>query len=123
MPAWTSAELAAFGSAEEVRVAARRGDGDLTTPVVVWVVRCGDRLFARSVKGADGAWFRATRERHGGRLEGGGIERDVTFVDADHAVDDDVDAAYGAKYGADNPDVHAINAPGARSTTMELRPG
>lgn len=122
MAAWSSDELDVFGSAEEVRVAARRGDGDLGKPVIVWLVRCGDRLFVRSVKGADGAWFRAARERHEGRLWGGDIEKDVTFVDADQAVDDDVDNAYGVKYGADNPDVHAINAPAARSTTMELLP-
>jgi hypothetical protein len=122
MAAWTSAELDGISADEEVRIAARRGDGELRTPVIVWLVRHGDRLFLRSVKGTDGAWFQATRERHDGRLWAGGVERDVVFVDADSSVDDDVDAAYAAKYGADNPDVHAINAPGARATTMELVP-
>ena len=122
MSAWTSDELAGIGAREEVHIAARRGDGELRKPVIVWAVRSGDRLFVRSVKGADGAWYRATRERHDGRLWAGEVERDVVFVDADHAVDDDVDAAYAAKYGAANPDVHAINAPGARATTMELVP-
>ncbi len=122
MAAWTSDELDGIGSIEEIRIAARRGDGELRKPVIVWAVRCGDRVFVRSVKGTEGAWYQATRERHEGRLWAGEVERDVRFVDADPDVDGEVDAAYVAKYGADNPDVPPINAPGAHATTMELVP-
>ena len=123
MAAWTSDELAGIGSEEEVQIAPRRPDGDLRKPVIVWVVRLGDSLFLRSVKGPDAAWFRATRVRPEGRLWAGGIEKNVRFVDADHGIDDDLDEVYAAKYGgADHPDVRLINSPTARITTMELVP-
>jgi hypothetical protein len=112
-----------IGSEEEVRIAMRQPDGDLRKPVIVWVVRLGDRLYLRSVKGPDGAWFRATRVRPEGRLLASGIEKDIRFVDADHGIDDDLDVAYAAKYGgADHPDVVLINSASARTTTMELVP-
>ena len=60
---------------------------------------------------------------HEGHIQADGVEKDVTFVDADLEVDDEVDAAYRTKYrryGARfvNPMVSAE----ARSTTTRLVP-
>jgi hypothetical protein len=38
------------------------------------------------------------QKKHQGRIRAGGVQQDVTFVDADHNIDDEVDAAYRAKY-------------------------
>ena len=35
--------------------------------------------------------------RQEARIWAGGIEKDVTFVDADHDIDDEIDAAYRTK--------------------------
>ncbi len=121
MDGWTSDELARIGSAEEARIAVRRPDGSLRKPVIVRVVRCGDRLYVRSVYGPDGAWFQATRACPEGRLQTDGLDKDVVFVDADHDIDDEVDAAYGSKYRGEEEDVRLITTPSARSTTMTLR--
>ena len=81
MTTWTSDELSTIGGAEEVQLASLRRDGTRTNPVTIWVVRHGDDLYVRSVKGRTGAWFRGTQERHEGRIWAGGVQKDVTFVE------------------------------------------
>jgi len=123
MSEWTSEDLTRIGNAEEVQVTSRRGDGTLRKPVTIWVVRDGDSLYVRSVKGPTGAWFRGTQERHEGRIRGGGAEQDITFVDADHDIDNQVDAAYRAKYRRYAGSIlNSVLTPQARSTTIQLVP-
>ena len=123
MSEWTSEDLTRIGNAEEVQVTSRRGDGTLRKPVTIWVVRDGDSLYVRSVKGPTGAWFRGTQERHEGRIRGGGAEQDITFVDADHDIGDKVDAAYRAKYRRYAGSIlNSVLTPQARSTTIQLVP-
>ncbi|HEY0936471.1 MAG TPA: DUF2255 family protein [Trebonia sp.] len=99
MTTWTSGELGAIGGADELRIAARRPDGTLRDPVTIWVVRAGDDLYVRAFKGTESPWYRAVLATHDGRVESGGVTRDVTFADeADPDVRDAVDAAYRDKY-------------------------
>ena len=119
---WTQAELDAIGGAEELDVATRRADGSFRPARIVWVVRRGDELFIRSVNGRDADWFRGAQTRRQGHVSAGGIDRDVDFVDADHNLDDDLDAAYRRKYGRfPGPTAH-ITAPAARDTTLRISP-
>jgi hypothetical protein len=123
MTEWTNDELDRIGRAEELKIASLRRDGTLRKPVTVWVVRIGDDLFVRSAYGRGAAWFRGTQDNHQGHIESGGIDKDVTFVDADPAVNDQIDATYRSKYrryGARYVD--PIVAPEARSTTIKLLP-
>lgn len=123
MTAWTSDELTKIGAAEELQLASRRPDGTLRNPVTMWVVRHGDRLYVRSVNGPTGAWFRGTQARHEGHIRAGGVDRDVTFVDADHDVNDQIDAAYRSKYRRYPASIiGAVVSPQARSATIELVP-
>jgi hypothetical protein len=123
MSEWTSDELKRIGNAEEVQITSRRHDGTLRNPVTVWVVRDGDSLYLRSVKGPAGAWFRGAEESHEGRIRAGGVEKDVTFVDAGHDVDDKVDAAYRAKYRRYAGSIlNSVLTPQARSATFNLVP-
>ncbi|HYY82841.1 MAG TPA: DUF2255 family protein [Actinomycetes bacterium] len=123
MTAWTSDELARIGAAEELRLASLRRDGTLRRPVTIWVVRHGDDLYVRSVNGRTGAWFRAAQARHDGHVRAGGVDRDVTFVDADHDVDDQIDAAYRSKYRRYAASIiGSVVSPQARSATIKLVP-
>src|SRR5712691_10762155 len=91
MTEWTEKELSRIGRAEEVDVASLRRDGTVHNRVTIWLVRHDDDLFVRSaVKGRNAAWFRAAQKSHRGRIWAGGIEKDVTFVDADHSIDDEI---------------------------------
>ncbi|TMF12578.1 MAG: DUF2255 family protein [Chloroflexi bacterium] len=123
MSEWTSSELSRIGDAEEIQIAARRRDDTVRKPVTIWVVRDGDSLYVRSVKGPSSAWFRGTQERHEGQIRAGGVDKDVTFVNAEHAIDDKVDAAYRAKYRRYAGSIlNSVLTPQARSTTIKLVP-
>src|SRR5438552_18132306 len=98
MSTWTIVELTKIGNSEELKIASMRRDGTLRAPVTNWVVRDGDDLYVRSVKGRDGPWFRGTQTRRQGHIRAGGIGKDVTFVDADDSSNDRIDAEYRSKY-------------------------
>jgi hypothetical protein len=123
MSDWTKDELTSIGGAEEIQIAPRRPDGTLRKPVTVWVVPAGDSLYSRSVSGPASSWFRGTQERHEGRIRAGGVEKDVTFVKAEHDIDDEVDAAYQAKYRRYAGRIlNSVLTPQARSATIKLVP-
>ena len=124
MTAWTTDELAAIDAADELEIAPLRPDGTQHAPVTIWVVRDGDDLYVRSYRGRDSGWFRDTQASHQGHVRAGGVDKDVTFVDeADPGVNDQIDAAYRAKYrrfGASYVD--PMVADGARAATLKLAP-
>ncbi|MCK9932478.1 DUF2255 family protein [Frankia sp. Mgl5] len=120
MTPWTDQELDRVGRASELRVAGRRPDGTLRGLVTIWSVRVGDSIYVRSVYGPESAWFRGTRTLGEGRIEVGGITKDVTFA-LDPTLDDKVNAAYRAKYGAGGP-VRAITSDPATRTTLRIDP-
>jgi hypothetical protein len=123
MTQWTSDQLDNVGKAEELQIASIRRDGTLRKPVTVWVVRHGDDLYLRSVRGRDAHWFRGTQERHEGRIRAGGVQQDVTFVDGGHDIDAEVDAAYRAKYRRYAGSIlNSVLTPEAKSTTVKLVP-
>jgi hypothetical protein len=121
---WTTDELNRLATADELQIAGRRADGTLRRLVIIWAVVVDDVLYARSVRGPQGAWYRGVEQRHEGRIESGGVERDVVFADvpADDAVQDRIDAAYRAKYPGSPSAVDSIISGIARGTTLRIAP-
>ena len=124
MSEWTSEELSKIETAEELKIASMRRDGTLRKPVTIWVIRHGDRIYVRSVNGADGGWFRGTQTRHLGHIRAGSVTKDVSFVSVDPAdVGEEIDAAYRAKYRRYPAGVvNSVLTPEARAATLELVP-
>jgi hypothetical protein len=123
MTAWKSDELNRIGNAEELQIASLRRDGTLRRPVTIWMVRLGDDLYVRCVNGRNGAWFRGVLTRHAGHIRAGGIEKDVTFVEeTDPGINDQIDAAYLAKYRRYPPYVAPMVTPDVRAATIRLVP-
>ena len=123
MTTWTSDELTKIGTAEELEIASRRRDGTLRNPVTIWVVRLGDDLYVRAVNGRNSPWFRGTQVRHEGHIQAGGVDKDVTFVDADPDLNDQIDAAYRTKYRRYAASIISSTvSPEARSATIKLAP-
>jgi len=124
MAAWTSDELNKIGKAEELRIASLRRDDTLRKPVTIWVVRVGNELYVRSVYGRSSAWFRGTQARHEGRIQAGGVNKNVTFVEINEFdVHAQIDAAYRTKYRRYAASiVNSTLTPDARSATIKLVP-
>ena len=124
MTGWANDELATIGAAEEVQIAPGRRDGTRRNPVTVWAVRHGDGVYVRSaVRGRNAAWFRAIPETHEGRIWAGNLEKDVAFADADLNINDEIDAAYRAKYRRYAGRIlNSCLTAEARSTTIQIMP-
>ena len=125
MPTWNPDELARIGDATELRIASTRPDGTLRPYVTIWVVRSGDRLYVRSAYGPGNPWFVRARASGAGRVSADGVERDVTFADADAepATHSAIDDAYHAKYDRFGPAlVDTVVGENAHDQTLELLP-
>jgi hypothetical protein len=123
MTAWTDNELTRIGTAEELQIASLRTDGTLRNPVTIWVVRLGEDLYIRSVNGRSSAWFRGTQVRHEGHIRAGGVDKDVTYAEANPLLNDQIDTAYRTKYRRYAASIiSTIVTPEALSATIKLVP-
>jgi hypothetical protein len=123
MTTWTDAELDPIGEADELDLASQRADNTLRPYVTMWVVRVGDDLYVRSAYGADNPWYRRAKASGVGRIRAGGVERDVSFDDADPGVHAAVDAAYHAKYDRYGAKiVNTVVGPETEAVTIRLVP-
>ena len=119
---WTSDELDAIGTAEELSLASVRRDGTLRRPVTMWVIRDGNEVYVRSVNGRGSSWFRGAQTRHQAHISAGNVEKEVELFESDERPDA-VDAAYREKYSRRYPTiVPSIVAPQARAATLKLVP-
>lgn len=123
MSTWTDNELKKIGNVEELQIASLRQDGTMRKLMTIWVVRLGDDLYVRSVNGRTSDWFRGVQTKHEGHIRAGGLDKDVTFVEEpDLNINDQIDAAYAAKYRRYASIVPSINIPAARAATLKLVP-
>ncbi|MET0162201.1 MAG: DUF2255 family protein [Microbacteriaceae bacterium] len=120
MTTWTEQQLTELDAVGEIRVAGRRDDGTLRPLVIIWHVVVDGVLYARSVRGGEGRWFRGVEQHWEGAITWRGGDAAVRFArDADH--DPAIDAAYRAKYGTGSA-VRAITSAVATATTLRIDP-
>jgi hypothetical protein len=115
--------LARLDAAEEVGIVTLRADGTSRGPVVLWVVRVGDAAYVRSVKAAEGAWFRHATAIPAGAVEVDGDRVDVDFVPVpvtEGALHEGIDAAYRAKYARYPADLAPMLTDAVVATTLRL---
>jgi hypothetical protein len=123
MTRWTADELEKIETADELEIASLRSGGTLGSRRTIWVVRVDDDLYIRSVNGHTSDWFRGTQRRRQGRIRAGGVEKDVTFVEADAALEARIDEAYRQKYRRYATSiVDSTLTPRARSAALKLVP-
>jgi hypothetical protein len=120
---WTGDELDRVEEAEELQLAPSRPDGTLRPYVTMWVVRAADDLYVRSAYGANNPWYRRAKASGAGRIRAGGLERDVTFAEANRGAHAGIDAAYHAKYDRYGPRiVGSVVGPKVEAVTIKLVP-
>ena len=121
MSGWTGEELRRVGGAEELRLASRRQDGSLRPFTTMWVVQAGTHLYVRSAGGPDRPWYRHALASRAGRVEAVGAGADVTFAAAAPETNQDIDAAYRAKYDRYGPGIVGhVTGPDAHAVTIRL---
>ncbi len=124
MTSWTADELDRIGRADELRIASRRPDGSLRPYVTIWTVRSGDDIYVRSAHGWDNPWFQRALHSDAGRIQAGGVERDVAFEPTGPDLTTALHAAYHAKYDRYGPSiVGTVVSPEAARSTLRLVPG
>ena len=123
METWTEDELSSFAAADEFGIASRRRDGSMRPYVTIWGVRAGDDIYIRSAYGPDNPWYVRALASGEGRVQAGGVERDVEFAEADEQVQESIDAAYHAKYDRYGPGiVRTVVGDHAHALTIRLVP-
>ncbi|ANJ27945.1 DUF2255 family protein [Agromyces aureus] len=120
MSTWTPEDLTALDRAGEIRVAGRRDDGSLRTPVVIWHAVVDGSLYARSVRGPEGGWYRGVTRNSEGTVSWGGPAREVTYT-RDESHEAELDAAYFAKYGRGSA-TQSLMKPEVKATTLRIDP-
>jgi hypothetical protein len=123
MTKWTRTELDKIATLDELQILPLRRDGTLRKPVTIWVVRVGDDLYVRSAYGRGAVWFRGAKVSHQAQIRADGIEKDVTVLEADPNLNDEIDAAYRAKYRRHGATyVNMMVSSEARSATIKIAP-
>ena len=122
MDSWQDEELNKLGAAQEVEIAPRREDGTLHRPVVIWAVRVEDDMYVRSYRGENGSWYRAACKSREGVIAGGGVEKEVRFVEPDSRLQSQIDAAYQSKYKQYPTYVRPMLTAEAQAATLKLVP-
>jgi hypothetical protein len=123
MSGWSADELTRVGRADELRIASCRADGSLRAYITIWAVRDGDELYVRSAYGYDNPWFQRALRSGQGRIQAGGVERDVAFRQPEPDAAARVTAAYHAKYDRYGPGmVGTVVSPEAERATLQLEP-
>ncbi|WP_417279765.1 DUF2255 family protein [Celeribacter sp.] len=96
---WTKEQLTAIAAADDLRISPFREDGKTYgTPTFIWSVVVGDGLYVRPYNGTSSRWYKAAMREGAGRISVAGQIYDVAFAPADAALNDEIDAAYQAKY-------------------------
>jgi hypothetical protein len=115
---WHRDQLDRIAGSEELRITSTRPDGTYRRRTPIWVVRVGDGLYIRSAGGPASDWYRHATQHNRARIRAGGIETDVTLqLVEDPALNDQVTAAYRAKY-ENQPSLAALffKAPATEAT-------
>jgi len=115
--------LQAIDETAEVDIETKRRDGSAKR-TTIWIMVDGDEVFVRSVRGPDGAWYRAIKLDGEGRVHVG--DRSVAVratAAADAATVERVSGAIKRKYESRWPGpTEAMLRPETLGTTVRLEP-
>lgn len=117
MNTWTPEDLALFTETYSLLLTA---GGGRRTGVEIGMVAVDGDLYVRAYRGARSRWYQAAREYGHGRIEAGGVMREVVLATYGLALPPGIEAAFCDKYGP-VADV-LLASPEARAATIRIDP-
>jgi hypothetical protein len=122
MNLWPKDELGKIAGTDDFHIAPFRSDGKTYgTPTWIWSVVVAGSLYVRAYNGQDSRWYSAAMRQKAGLIIAAGLTREVTFEPVNGPINDEIDAAYRAKY-SDSPYLAAMIGTRARSATVKVIP-
>jgi len=119
---WTQEQLAAFSTADDMRVSPFYEDGKTYgTPTWIWSVVVGDQLYVRAWNGQQSRWYQSAKQQGAGRIHLAGQDFEVAYVpiQTDDRLTAAISEAYATKY-AGSPYLPPMVAAGPISATVRL---
>jgi hypothetical protein len=117
MTTWTPEDQTLLS--ETYSLALTAGDGDLPGVELGMVVVDGE-LYVRAYRGVRSRWYRAAREHGHGRIQVGGVGRDVLLETRGLELPAGIEAAFRGKYG--QPAEALVASDEARAATIRIDP-
>ena len=122
MADWKKEELRKIAEADDLHISPFREDGKTYgTPTWIWSVAVGDALYVRGYNGTKSTWYQAALRQTAGRITAAGMTKEVAFEPVNGSVNDSVDDAYRAKYGA-SPYLKPMISARARAAAVRIMP-
>ena len=122
MAEWKKEELRKIAEADDLHISPFREDGKTYgTPTWIWSVAVGDLLYVRGYNGTKSTWYQAALRQKAGRITAAGMTKEVAFEPVNGSVNDSVDDAYRAKYGA-SPYLKPMISARARAAAVRIMP-
>jgi hypothetical protein len=119
---WPKDELSKIAEADDLHIAPLREDGaTYGTPTWIWSVAADGDLYARAYNGKDSRWHKAAMRQKAGRISAAGMTKLVHFDPVEGQINDRIDEAYRAKYGA-SPYLKPMIGARARAATVRITP-
>jgi hypothetical protein len=119
---WPADELGKIAHADGLHVAPFGDDGvTFRTPTWIRSVAVDGELYVRAYNGKKSRWYLAAMRRRAGRIMAVGMICDVRFEPVEAPINDRIDDAYRAKYGA-SPYLQAMIGGVARRATVRITP-
>jgi hypothetical protein len=116
---WSAEELHRIVEADDLKIAPFRDGVTYGTPTWIWCVAVDGELYVRAYNGPKSRWYQAAVRQRADRIIAAGMTKDVTFEPLDGPINEQIDQAYRAKYGASPYLRPMISAP-ARSATIKV---
>lgn len=122
MSTWTKVELDRIAAADDLHIAPFREDGETCgTLTWIWSVVVEGELYVRAYSGTASRWHKAAMSQKAGRITSAGLTKEVAFAPVEGEINQTIDAAYRAKYGASSY-LAPMVGPRARAATVLITP-
>lgn len=115
-------ELQAIDEADDLHIAPFREDGvTYGTPTWIWSVVVNNDLYVRAYHGTSSRWYKAAMSQRAGKIEAGGMTKQVRFEPVHGNINQRIDEAYRKKYQS-SPYLDAMIGGRASAATVVILP-